>query len=240
MRLDIITIFPAMFVGPFTESIIKRAQEQRIVTINVVNLRDFTHDRHHTVDDRPYGGGAGMVMKPEPLFEAVESLRSPPARVILMTPQGTPFVQARARALAQYQHLILICGHYEGVDERVRLALVDEELSIGDYILTNGNLAAMVVADALIRLLPGALGCHDSVVEESFSDGLLEYPHYTRPEVFRDLAVPPVLLSGNHQEIVWWRHQQAVQRTRQIRPDLLISHRNPKQGEPPDEHHPEA
>ena len=223
MRLDIITIFPAMFTGPFTESIVKRAREKGIVEINLVNLRDFTTDRHHTTDDRPYGGGAGMVMKPEPLFAAVEAVRTPAAQVILLTPQGRPFRQAIARELATCQHLIFICGHYEGVDERVRIALVDQEISIGDYILTNGNLAAMVITDAVVRLLPGALGCETSADEESFSEGLLEYPHYTRPECFRDLTVPEILLSGNHQAIATWRHQQARERTRLKRPDLLTN-----------------
>ncbi len=221
MRLDIVTIFPAMYEGPFTESIVKRAREKGIVEVNWVNPRDFTTDRHHTTDDRPYGGGAGMVMKPEPLFAAVESVSSESSRAILLCPQGQRFNQAKAVELAQQTHLILICGHYEGVDERVRQALVDEEISIGDYILTSGNLAAMVLADAVIRLLPGALGCESSTQEESFSEDLLEYPQYTRPEVFRDMRVPDVLLSGNHQAIAEWRRREAVRRTRERRPDLF-------------------
>ncbi len=232
MRLDIVTIFPAMYTGPFSESIIKRARERQFVEINLVDLRDFTHDRHRTVDDRPYGGGAGMVMKAEPLFDAVESLKTPASRVILLTPQGKPFRQADARRLSGEAHLIMVCGHYEGVDERVREALVDEEISIGDYVLTNGNLAAMVVCDAVIRLLPGVLGCDESVVEESFSEELLEYPQYTRPEVFRGMAVPEILLSGNHAAIADWRLQQARERTRQRRPDLISNQPAPTERNP--------
>lgn len=220
MRLDIITIFPAMFDGPFGDSIIKRAQQAKAVEIQVINLRDFTSDPHRTVDDRPYGGGAGMLMKPEPLFAAVDSLRNPETQVILLTPQGQTFNQQKARELSKKPHLILICGHYEGVDERVRLALADEEISIGDYILTSGNLPAMVVADAIIRLLPGVLGCADSIVEESFSDGELEYPQYTRPENYAGMRVPEILLSGNHAAIANWRQEQARERTRMRRPDL--------------------
>lgn len=221
MRLDIITLFPAMFAGPLSESIMGRAQEKGLVEITLVDPRDFTHDKHRSVDERPYGGGAGMVMRPEPLFEAVESRRQEDSRVILLSPQGQLFKQAKAAALAKYEHLILICGHYEGVDERIRLGLADEEISIGDYILTNGGLAAMVVADAVTRLLPGVLGSAESLAEESFSHCLLEYPQYTRPEEFRGLRVPPVLLSGHHQEIAEWRRQQAVARTRERRPDLM-------------------
>lgn len=221
MRIDIVTIFPGMFSGPFNESIIKRAQERNLVDIRLINIRDFTHDRHRTVDDRPYGGGAGMVMKPEPIFAAVESVRTDKSQVILLTPQGRQFSQSQAKTLTGHTHLILVCGHYEGVDERVRTALVDDEISIGDYILTNGNLPAMVVADAVIRLLPGVLGCEASSVDESYSEGLLEYPQYTRPDTFRGMDVPAVLMSGNHQEIERWRHEQAVARTRERRPDLL-------------------
>jgi tRNA (guanine37-N1)-methyltransferase len=223
LRLDIITIFPEAFSGPLTTSMVKRAQDKGAVRIRLVDLREFTSDRHRTVDDRPYGGGAGMVMKVEPLFAAVEAIREADSRVILLTPQGVPFTQAKARELAGRQHLVLVCGHYEGVDERLREALVDEELSIGDYVLTNGNLPAMVVTDAVVRLLPGVLGCAASIDEESFSDGLLEYPQYTRPESFRGMRVPEVLLSGNHQEIARWRRQQALARTRQRRRDLLTS-----------------
>jgi tRNA (guanine37-N1)-methyltransferase len=221
MRVDIISIFPGVFDGPFSESIIKRAREQGLLTVNIINPRDFTTDRHRTVDDRPYGGGAGMVMKPEPIFDAVDSVRTPQSHIILTSPQGAPFTQARAQELAHKAHIIIVCGAYEGVDERIRQSLVDEELSIGDYILTNGSLAAMVFTDAITRLLPGALGCAESVIDESFSDGLLEYPQYTRPEIFRGMSVPPVLLSGNHGEIANWRRQQATARTQERRPDLL-------------------
>ena len=221
MRVDIVSIFPKAFDGPFSESIIKRAREQGLLTVNIINPRDFTHDRHRTVDDRPYGGGAGMVMKAKPIFDAVESARTPQSHVILTSPQGAPFTQARARELATMAHIIIVCGAYEGVDERIRQTLVQEELSIGDYILTNGSLAAMVFTDAITRLLPGALGCAESAIEESFSEGLLEYPQYTRPETFRDMSVPPVLLSGNHGDIAEWRQQQATARTQERRPDLL-------------------
>lgn len=222
MRIDIITIFPGMFRGPFSESLIKRAIEKGIVQINIVDLRDFTHDRHHTVDDYPYGGGPGMVMKPEPVFEAVEALRGEgEAEVVLLTPQGELFTQPVARQLAGKEHLIFICGHYEGVDERVRLHLANREISVGDYVLTGGELAAMVVVDAVVRLLPEVLGSPESLEEESHSRGLLEYPHYTRPEEFRGYRVPDVLLSGNHQEVARWRREQALRRTLLKRPDLL-------------------
>ena len=232
MRLDVITLFPAMFDGPFTESIIKRARERGLIKINLVNPRDFTTDRHRTVDDKPYGGGAGMLMKPEPLFAAIEENLQPETHVVLATPQGKPFTQRRARELAKKDHIIFVCGHYEGVDERVRDGLIDEELSIGDYILTNGNLAAMVMTDAIVRLRPDVLGSEESVVEESFSEGLLEYPQYTRPEEFRGMKVPEVLLSGNHQAIAAWRREQALRRTSDRRPDLLKEHTN--QGGSPD------
>ena len=221
-RLDIITIFPAMYNGPFDESIVKRAREEGLIEINLVDLREFTHDRHRSVDDRPYGGGAGMLMKPEPIFEAVDTLRTPQSRIVLLSPQGQQFQQQHAEELAEAPHLIFICGHYEGVDERVRIGLADVELSIGDYILSNGNLAAMVVVDAIVRLLPGALGCEESAVRESFSDGLLEYPQYTRPEEYRGMRVPEILLSGNHAVIEAWRLEMATERTRTRRPDLLV------------------
>ncbi len=223
MRLDIITLFPAMFEGPFSESLLKRAREKRLVQINLVQLRDYADDARGTVDDRPYGGGAGMVLKPEPLCAAIEAVRTPQSHVILTSPAGRPFTQAIARELATRPHLVLICGHYEGVDERVRQTLVDDELSIGDYVLTSGNLPAMVIAEAVVRLLPGVLGNADSPADESFSAGLLEYPQYTRPEVFRGLAVPEVLRSGNHQAVAAWRHEQALARTRSRRPDLLTT-----------------
>lgn len=222
MRLEIITLFPGMCEAPLGESILKRAQSNGVVDIDVIDLRDFAHDRHRTVDDRPYGGGAGMVLKPDPVFEAVESLWSPGARVILLTPQGRPFSQIEARRLTTEEHLILLCGHYEGVDERIRQRLIDEEISIGDYVLTNGALAALVVVDAIVRLLPGALGCAESTEQESFGDDrLLDYPQYTRPAEFRGMHVPDVLLSGDHQRIEQWRQEQRLRRTAARRPDLL-------------------
>ncbi len=221
MRIDIVTIFPQMLTGFLGESMMKRAAQQGAVNFNSIDLREFTDDRHRTTDDRPFGGGPGMVMKPEPLFKAIESVRTPESRVILMCPQGRPFQQAAAQALSRQAHLIFVCGHYEGVDERVREALVDEEISIGDYVLTNGALAAAVVIDAVVRLLPGVLGGVGSAAQESFSDGQLEYPHYTRPAEFRGLRVPDVLLSGDHEAIRQWRAEQSRERTARRRPDLL-------------------
>jgi tRNA (guanine37-N1)-methyltransferase len=200
---------------------LKRAQDQGAVAIRVVNLRDFTTDRHQTTDDRPFGGGAGMVMKPEPMFKAVEAVRTAGARVLLMTPQGRRFDQSVARELAGERHLIFLCGHYEGVDERVRTHLATDELSIGDYVLTNGVVAAAVVLDAVVRLLPGVLGAEGATEEESFSHGRLEYPQYTRPQEFRGLRAPEVLISGDHAAIARWRREQAEQRTRERRPDML-------------------
>jgi len=221
MQVDIITIFPGMLDGFLRESMLKRAVEREKVVFNCVNLRDFTCDVHRTTDDRPYGGGPGMVMKPEPLFDAVESVKSEGCRVVLMTPQGRPFKQSVAQELAEVEHLVFVCGHYEGVDERVRQELVTDEISIGDYILTNGVLSAAVVVDAVVRLIPGVLGGEGATEDESFSDGLLEYPQYTRPSQFRDMKVPDILLSGNHEAIAEWRHEQSLMRTRERRPDLL-------------------
>ena len=221
MEFDILTLFPGIFTGPLDESILKRARENGLVQVRVHNLRDFTHDKHRVVDDRPYGGGPGMLMKPEPIFEAVEKLQRPDSCVVLMTPQGQPFTQALASQFAGRPHLIVICGHYEGVDERVREALVDEEISIGDYVLTNGALAAAVVVDAVTRLLPGAIGHEQSAADDSFATGLLEGPQYTRPPEFRGMRVPDVLLSGDHGEVAKWRAAESQQRTRQRRPDLL-------------------
>ncbi len=223
MKFDILTILPEMLRGPLDESILKRAQEKKLVEICVRNLRDWTHDKHRTTDDRPFGGGPGMVMKPEPIFEAVDELKrgSPEAWVVMLTPQGRRFDQPAAQALAVRPHVIMICGHYEGVDERVLEALVDEEISIGDYVLTNGALAAMVVVDATARLVPGVLGHADSAKDESFSNGGLEYPQYTRPAEFRGMTVPETLLSGDHAAIAKWREEQSRQRTRRRRPDLL-------------------
>jgi tRNA (guanine37-N1)-methyltransferase len=223
MKFDILTIIPELLRGPLDESILKRAQEKKLVEICVRNLRDWTHDKHRTTDDRPFGGGPGMVMKPEPIFEAVEELKrgSPEAWVVMLTPQGRRFDQQAARELAVREHVIMICGHYEGVDERVREALVDEEISIGDYVLTNGVLAAIVVVDATARLVPGVLGHADSAKDESFSSGWLEYPQYTRPAEFRGMTVPEMLLSGDHAAIAQWRAEQSRQRTQKRRPDLM-------------------
>jgi tRNA (guanine37-N1)-methyltransferase len=221
MKIDVLTLFPAMFAGPLDESIIKRAREAGLLDLQLHQLRDWTHDRHKTVDDRPFGGGPGMLLKPEPIFEALESLKRENTRVVLMSPSGRQFNQIIARELAQVGHLVLVTGHYEGFDERIREALADDELSIGDYVLTNGALPAMVVIDAVARLLPGVLGDDESAQDESFSRGLLEYPQYTRPAEFRGMKVPDVLVSGNHAEIAKWRAEHAHLRTRERRPDLL-------------------
>jgi len=221
MKIDVITLFPGMFSGPLDESIVKRARATGLLDLNIHNLRDWTHDRHRTVDDRPFGGGPGMLLKPEPIFEAVESLRREKTRVILLSPAGRKFDQAVARELAQHDDLLLVCGSYEGFDERVREALADDDLSIGDFVVTNGALPAMVIIDAVTRLLPGVLGDDASSQDESFSHGLLEYPQYTRPAEFRGMKVPEVLMSGNHAEIEKWRSQQAKARTEKQRPDLL-------------------
>ena len=221
MRIDILTLFPAMFAGPFAESIVGRAARNGVVAIDIHNLRDWTHDRHRTVDDTPFGGGPGMILKPEPIFEAVEQLRTPAADVVLLTPNGELLRQPLVEDFAQRDHLILICGHYEGVDERVADHLVTHQISVGDYVLSGGELPAMVLADAVVRLLPGALGCADSTREEAHSDGLLEYPQYTRPADYRGLAVPEIVRSGNHQELARWKRRQALVRTRARRPDLL-------------------
>ena len=221
MKIDVLTLFPAMFAGPLDESIIMRARKKGLLDLNIHQLRDWTHDRHKTVDDKPFGGGPGMLMKPEPLFEAVESLKREGTKVILLSPSGRKFSQPIARELAAEKDLLLVTGHYEGFDERVREALADDELSIGDYVLTNGALPAMVVIDAVTRLLPGVLGDDASSTDESFSHGLLEYPQYTRPAEFRGMKVPEVLLNGNHAEIEKWRREQAKSRTKAQRPDLL-------------------
>ena len=220
MKVDVLTLFPEMFAGPLDVSIVQRARKAGLLELAVHNLRDWTHDRHKTVDDSPFGGGPGMVLKAEPLFEAIESLTREETRVILMAPDGERFDQAMARELAGFKHLLVVCGSYEGVDERVREALIDREISIGDYVLTNGGLPAMVVIDAVARLLPGVLGHEESAADESFSRGLLEYPQYTRPAEFRGMKVPDVLLSGNHAEIAQWRSEHARLRTKQRRPDL--------------------
>ena len=221
MEIDVLTLFPRIFAGPLEESILKRAQQKALVNIRVHNLRDFTHDKHRVVDDKPYGGGPGMLMKPEPIFEAVEKFRRTGSRVVLMTPQGPLLTQARAREFCRAAHLIILCGHYEGVDERVRAALVTDEVSIGDYVLTNGAVAAAVFVDAVVRLLPGVLGDENSAGDDSFASGLLEGPQYTRPPEFRGMQVPEVLLSGDHEAIAKWRADWARQRTKERRPDLL-------------------
>lgn len=224
MRIDIVTIFPEAFV-PLQISMLGRAQERGVLTVSVWDLRDFTADRHRQVDDAPYGGGAGMVMKPEPFFAAVDAIRAAAGattpRIILTSPQGEKLTHALAEQLAAEGHLVVLCGHYEGIDERVRDALATDEISIGDYILTGGELAAMVIADAVARLLPGVVGDAASVQVDSFSEGLLDYPHYTRPAEFRGQRVPAVLLSGDHEAIRRWRHAQRLRRTLGRRPDLL-------------------
>lgn len=224
MRIDVLTIFPRMFEPVLSESIVKRAQAKGKVKIYLHDLRRFTLNKHRKVDDRPFGGGSGMVMSPEPIFRAVEAVREESrfkGRIVLLTPQGQTLTQELAEKLARHRHLILICGHYEGVDERVRQALVNEEVSIGDYVLTGGELPAMVLIDCLVRLVPGVLGDKNSLNFESFKGNLLEYPHYTRPADFRGLKVPSVLLSGDHKKIEAWRKKEALRRTREKRPDLL-------------------
>ena len=227
MHIDILTLFPEMFQGPFSCSILKRAIDRRLVSISFHNIRDYTHDKHHTVDDYIYGGGTGMILKPEPIFEAVESVKSgyteqePSLPVILLTPQGRCFSQEIAYELSKYSRLILICGRYEGVDERVGEHLVTDEISIGDYVLSGGELAAMVVVDAMVRLLPGVLGSEASAIDDSHATGLLEYPQYTRPAEYRGYLVPEVLLSGDHAQIAKWRREQAIRRTLKRRPELL-------------------
>ncbi|MEK3722140.1 tRNA (guanosine(37)-N1)-methyltransferase TrmD [Paenibacillus sp. FSL H8-0034] len=229
MKIDVLTLFPPMFEGVFSASILGKARDKGIVELNTVNFRDFANNKHNTVDDYPYGGGGGMVLKAEPIFSAVESLwdpaqnAAPKPRIILMCPQGEPFSQRKAEELAQEQHLIFICGHYEGYDERIREHLVTDELSIGDYVLTGGELPAMAVIDSVVRLLPGVLGNETSAVTDSFSTGLLEYPHYTRPVQFRDWLVPDILISGHHANIEQWRREQAILRTWTKRPELLAS-----------------
>jgi len=224
MRIDVVSLFPEMFAGVLNCSILKRACDANRLRVNVINPRDFAYDKHHIVDDSPFGGGSGMVMKPEPIFRAVESLAAEPdvkRRILLMCPGGRPFDQEKAKELASFEQLILVCGHYEGVDERVRLHLVDESLSIGDYVLTGGELPAMVVLDAVARMLPGVLGASDAAECDSFFSGLLEYPQYTRPREFGGWEVPEVLLSGDHANIARWRRKQSLKNTRERRPDLL-------------------
>ncbi|WP_445506107.1 tRNA (guanosine(37)-N1)-methyltransferase TrmD [Niallia sp. 03190] len=224
MKVDVLSLFPEMFEGIFNSSILKKAKEAEKVTYNVVNFRSFSDNKHQSVDDYPYGGGAGMVLKPQPIFDAVQDLKETSGastRVILMCPQGERYSQKKAEELAQEDHLIFICGHYEGYDERIREHLVTDEISIGDYVLTGGELGAMVVIDSVVRLLPGVLGKEASHVNDSFSTGLLEHPHYTRPADFRGMKVPATLLSGNHAHIDEWREKESLRRTIERRPDLL-------------------
>jgi tRNA (guanine37-N1)-methyltransferase len=227
MKFDILTLFPEMFAGPFGASIIRRAVDSGLVTIRLHQIRDYATDRHRTTDDAPYGGGAGMVMKVEPLTACIEAVRQdrPRARVILTTPRGSRFDQAAARRLAATEELIIVCGRYEGVDERVRELFDAEELSLGDFVLTGGEFAALTVVDAVTRLVPGVLGSEESAAADSFSDGLLEYPQYTRPAEFRGLRVPEVLLSGNHRDIAGWRRSRSLEKTLRVRPDLLATAR---------------
>ena len=221
MRIDVLTLFPAMLDGFLSESMLGRAQEAKLLEIKVHNLRDWTADKHNTTDDRPFGGGAGMVLKCEPVFAAMEQLHTPGCRRIYLTPDGSPLSPGLARELSQQQHLVLLSGHYEGIDQRIREKVIDQEVSIGDYVLTNGTLAAAVLIDALARFIPGVLGEEKSLTTESFTSKLLDFPQYTRPAVYRDMAVPEVLLSGNHGEIEKWRHAQQVEKTQKVRPDLL-------------------
>lgn len=224
MRIDVLTLFPEMFDGVFGASILGKAKEKGIVSLRAVNFRQYANNKHNTVDDYPYGGGGGMVLKPEPVFAAVEDLQTEPdvkPRVILMCPQGEPFSQRKAEELAFESHLVLICGHYEGYDERIREHLVTDELSIGDYVLTGGEIPAMTVIDSVVRLLPGVLGNETSAVTDSYSTGLLEHPHYTRPPEFRGWSVPDILVSGHHAKIEAWRREQSLLRTLERRPDLL-------------------
>ncbi|HMJ06393.1 MAG TPA: tRNA (guanosine(37)-N1)-methyltransferase TrmD [Chthoniobacterales bacterium] len=221
MRVDILTLFPEICRAPLSESMMKRAQDSGALDLRIHNLRDWTTDKHRMADDSPFGGGPGMVMKPEPIFAAVESLRTEECTVLLMTPQGKSFTQAIATEFSHRPHLIIVCGHYEGIDHRVTEHLADAEISIGDYVLTNGAIAAVVVVDAITRLLPGVLGHELSAGQDSFTDGLLEAPQYTRPGDFRGWKVPDILLSGNHAEIAAWRKEQALKRTQENRPDLL-------------------
>ncbi|PYZ93168.1 tRNA (guanosine(37)-N1)-methyltransferase TrmD [Salipaludibacillus keqinensis] len=227
MRISILTLFPEMFHGIFSHSILKQAQEKQVVKYDVINFREFSEARHKRVDDYPYGGGGGMVLTPQPIFDAVEAVQSSQEkeerkpRVVLLCPQGEPYSQQKAEEFAKEDHLILICGHYEGYDERIREHLITDEISLGDYVLTGGEIGAMAIADSVTRLLPGSLGNEQSAITDSHSTGLLEYPHYTRPAEFRGLKVPDILLSGHHKRINEWRHHQALKRTYERRPDML-------------------
>ncbi|MEO6003005.1 MAG: tRNA (guanosine(37)-N1)-methyltransferase TrmD [Opitutus sp.] len=221
LKIDILTLFPRMLDGFLAESILGKGIGAQLLSVNVHDLRSWSVDKHRTADDRPFGGGAGMVMKPEPVFAAMEAVQSPGCRRIYLTPDGTPLSPALALELSQQQHLVMLSGHYEGIDQRIRDTIIDQEISIGDYVLTNGTLAAAVVIDALARFIPGVLGEEKSLTHESFTSKLLDFPQYTRPAEYRGMSVPEVLLSGNHAEIEKWRHARRVEKTRQVRPDLL-------------------
>lgn len=222
MQIDILSLFPGYFKGPFDESIVKQAIQKGLLDIRLLNIRDFSQDRHHRVDDRVYGGGPGMVMMPEPVAKAIRSVKSERSRVVYLTPQGAPLTAKKCRELAQYEHLVLLCGHYEGIDQRVLDSDVDEEISIGDYVLTNGCLAAIVLVDAVVRFVPNVIGHEQAAAEDSFEQGILDCPHYTRPEVFEGRSVPSVLVSGDHRKIAQWRHEAALKKTRRERPDLYL------------------
>ncbi|MBE35861.1 MAG: tRNA (guanosine(37)-N1)-methyltransferase TrmD [Opitutaceae bacterium] len=221
MKIDVLTLFPAMLDGFLTESIVGRAYESELIGVNVRNVRDWATDKHRVTDDRPFGGGAGMVMRCEPVFAAMEAVQTPGCRRIYLTPDGDPFTAEKAEALSMEKHLVLLSGHYEGIDQRIRDNIIDEEISIGDYVLTNGTLAAAVVIDALARFIPGVLGDEKSLTHESFTRKLLDFPQYTRPAEYRGMSIPEVLLSGNHTEIEKWRTARQEEKTRQVRPDLL-------------------
>jgi len=221
MKVDILSLFPGYFKGPFDESIIKQARKKGILDIQLIDIRNFADNKHNRVDDRPYGGGPGMVMMPEPVAKAIRSVKTPKSHVIYVTPQGPVLTAGKCRELASHEHLVILCGHYEGVDERVLESEVHEEISIGDYVLTNGCLAAIVILDAVVRFIPGVIGHEDAAKEDSFENGHLDWPHYTRPEVFENKKVPEVLLSGHHQNIEEWRRKQAKLKTGRVRPDLL-------------------
>lgn len=221
MQIDILSLFPEFFRGPFDVSMLKRAKERKLIDINLIQIRDFAKGRHKVVDDRPYGGGPGMLLKPEPVVEAVRSVKREKTHVVYLSPQGSLLTAARCEQLALMPHLVVLCGHYEGIDERALSAVVDEEISIGDYVLTSGAPAAVVLVDAVVRFIPNVLGNESAAYEDSFQDGLFDCPHYTRPEEFEKMCVPEVLLGGNHAAIKQWRQQRALEKTRKVRPDLL-------------------
>lgn len=231
MKIDILSLFPEYFKGPFDESIIGQARKKGMIEINLVDIRDFADNRNRRVDDRPYGGGPGMVLMAQPVTTAIREVRQPHSHVVYLSPQGTLLDAAKSRQLASYEHLILLCGHYEGIDERILKSDVDEEISIGDYVLTNGCLPAIVLVDALLRFVPGVLGHASAASEDSFEAGILDCPHYTRPEIFEGQSVPEVLLSGNHKKIEEWRHLQALKKTGRMRPDLIEKSRVRELGE---------